>query len=507
MNLSNLSRPPQSLSATRQDDTRALGESIGLRETSEQAEDEVMQNGTFTQAILNSIAASVVVLDRDGTIVAVNESWRRFGLETEMESGKLVPGTEVGANYFAANGIGCCVEASAGIHAVLTGHSPNFSVEYPCHSPLQQRWFRVNAMPLGQLARAGVVITHTDITERKLAEDKLRIVAIATECQDGILVMDANLKILWVNRAFTQITGFPEQEAVGRTIAILRKNLRPASLYEGVWKEIERAGTWKGETVWQRQESGEEYHVRITLTKVQDKPAQVTHYVGHFTDTTLSQQQEAQRLFNEAAYRKTLVREVHHRIKNNLQGITGILRQFAEQYPETTEPINQAIGQVKSISVIHGLLGRAVASSVRLCELTGAIAEEIQDLWQTQIVMDIPHAWLPCVIAEEEAVPIALVLNELILNAVKHGGKAHGNVEITLRKGAGAGVVQLKIVNSGQLLRDQRQSGTLHNGLQLVEALMPRVGASISRDQLGDLVVTMVQLEPPVIFPELETST
>jgi two-component sensor histidine kinase len=120
-------------------------------------------------------------------------------------------------------------------------------------------------------------------------------------------------------------------------------------------------------------------------------------------------QREAKRLADEAAHRDTLVREVHHRIKNNLQGITGLLRQFAQHHPETAEPINQAIGQVQGIAVIHGLQGGAVASSVRLCELTGVIATEIQNLWQTPVILDILAAWQPRVIAENEAVPIALV--------------------------------------------------------------------------------------------------
>ena len=461
----------------------------------------------FTLAVLDAIAAHVVVLDQDGMIVAANQSWRRLVREAGPEAGRQVADSAVGANYFASDMAMCCAPSRTGIEAVLAGHAPDFSEEYCCRPPLQARWLSVSVMPLVISARMGVAITHTDISERKLAEETLRFGAIASECQDGIMVIDADLRIVWVNLAFIGITGFTEHDAVGNTCAILHDNRRPSPPYASMAQDIARSGSWRGETVWRRHDSGKEYGVNITVTAVRGVHAQGTYYVGRFTDATVSQQQEAQRLFNEAAYRKALVREVHHRIKNNLQGITGILRQFAEQHPATTEPINQAIGQVKSISVIHGLLGRAVASSVRLCELTGAIADEIADLWQTPIVMDIPPAWLPCVIAEEEAVPIALVLNELILNAVKHGGKAHGGIRITLRKGGGEAVVQLRIMNSGQLFHGQKQSGTSHNGLQLVASLMPRVGASIAREQLGELVVTTVQLEPPVIFPELEAAT
>lgn len=462
------------------------------------------ENGNLAQAILDAIPASVAVLDRNGTITAVNASWRRLGSEPCPAPGHIASGMSVGANLLAEGRAGA--HFGAGIRAVLEGREPEFSVDYACHSPRQQRWFRVTAMPVGQDGPDGAVVTQTDITERMVAEERLRIAAIAHECLDGIVVMDGAQKILWVNRAFTNITGLAQQEAVGKHSALLKKYFCSTSIYEHAWNEVDRSGSWRGETMLQRHGSGETYHAKGTLTKVVDVAARSNHYVAHFTDTTVTQQQEAQRLLNEAAYRKTLVREVHHRIKNNLQGITGILRQFADQYPAMLEPINQAIGQVKSISVIHGLLGRAVASSVRLCELTGAIAEEIQELWQTPIVLDIPPGWLPCVIAEEEAVPIALVLNELILNAVKHGGKADGGVQIALRKGERPGMIQLAIANAGQLPGDRSRSGVLHNGLQLVAALMPRDGARISQEQSGKLVITLLQFEPPVIHPELQAA-
>jgi two-component sensor histidine kinase len=103
------------------------------------------------------------------------------------------------------------------------------------------------------------------------------------------------------------------------------------------------------------------------------------------------------------------------------------------------------------------------------------------------------------VIAEKEAVPIALVLNELMLNAVKHGGQAQGGVNITLRKGAQADVVQVTISNPGQFSPHRRRSDTPHHGLELISALMPRTGASLLRHQQDNLVITVLALQPPVI--------
>jgi len=328
--------------------------------------------------------------------------------------------------------------------------------------------------------------------------EERRIAAIAFECQEGMAVMDANSRFLRVNQAFTQITGYSQQEAQGKTAAILRSDQHPSSFYERNWSEGKDKGSWQGEARFRRK-NGEFFPAQITVTAVKDEINKITHYVGNLTDTTNSQRQEQERLTNEAEHRDTLIREVHHRIKNNLQGIMGLLRQFARKHPETADLIHQAIGQVQGISVIHGLQGRAVTSSVRVCELTGAIADVIQNLWQTPVALDIPPVWRPCVIADSEAVPIALVLNELILNAVKHGGKASGRVNITLRKGPRPDVVQVKITNAGQLASDGGRTDTPYSGLHLISALMPPKGARIVQEQQGDLVITLLELAPPVI--------
>ncbi len=337
--------------------------------------------------------------------------------------------------------------------------------------------------------------------ERRRSEAALRIAAIAFEGQEGMIVMDTRQVILRANRSFTRIMGYTDEEVVGQTTAVIRSDRHDAAFFDEVWREARRAGAWQGE-IWYRRKSGEVFPCWVTGAAVADELGRATHVVVTFVDTTGQKQQESRRLADEAAHRDVLVREVHHRIKNNLQGITGVLRQFAQSYPQTLEPINQVIGQVRSIAVIHGLQGRASLSQVRLCELTGAIAAEIQSLWQTPVTVEIPRAWQPCGIAEMEAVPMALVLHELILNAVKHGGKAHGGVKITLSKGARPDVVRVMVANTGYWQTSFGSSTTSQTGLQLVAALMPQQGACLAMEQQGSQVVTLLELSPPVLHLE-----
>lgn len=205
-----------------------------------------------------------------------------------------------------------------------------------------------------------------------------------------------------------------------------------------------------------------------------------------------------------AAHREVLIREIHHRIKNNLQGVTGLLRQFADSHPEIVEPVNQTIGQVQSIAVIHGLQERAPAGNVRLREMIEAVAAGVGTLWQKPVAVEISPGWIPCTIEETEAVPLALILNELLSNAIKHGGRP-GQTGIMLKQGPRPDSIQLRIHNTGQLPSGFDPGRTTGTGLQLVESLMPRAGARLSWDCQDNNVITLLELESPVITTELES--
>jgi two-component sensor histidine kinase len=130
----------------------------------------------FTRSVLDALAAHIAVLDAQGTIVAVNEAWRRFGREHYAPS---FVWTGVGLNYLqvcqreATAGVPEAREAFTGLEAVLQGRQAQFTMEYPCHMPGHPRWFLLQATPLPP-PHKGLVLAHTDITARKQAEEQLR---------------------------------------------------------------------------------------------------------------------------------------------------------------------------------------------------------------------------------------------------------------------------------------------------------------------------------------------
>ncbi|MGZ8095783.1 MAG: PAS domain S-box protein [Methylosarcina sp.] len=128
-------------------------------------------------------------------------------------------------------------------------------------------------------------LSLTDITVRKQTEQALRIAAVAFEAQEGIIVTDANLSILCVNKAFSRITGFDEKDVNGKIPFFLEARLNDKRFYQTFWDTISSNGYWQNE-IWDKRKEGEEFAVLLSFAEVTGEDGYVTHYVGCCTDIT-----------------------------------------------------------------------------------------------------------------------------------------------------------------------------------------------------------------------------
>ncbi|MGB9093173.1 MAG: diguanylate cyclase, partial [Gallionella sp.] len=136
-----------------------------------------------------------------------------------------------------------------------------------------------------------IIGTHTDISERKQAENQLHIAAIAFEAQEGIMITDADNVILRVNRSFTNVTGYTAEEVVGHNPRILASGRHDADFFAEMWRDIRANGGWDGE-IWNRRKNGEVYPERLTITAVKDPKGVVTNYVATIVDFTMNKASE-----------------------------------------------------------------------------------------------------------------------------------------------------------------------------------------------------------------------
>lgn len=151
----------------------------------------------------------------------------------------------------------------------------------------KERWIASTGLALvaqGEVVRAVGVVQ--DITERKTTEEELRLASLVfNAASDALIVTDAEERILAVNPAFTQITGYSAPEVLGKTPRVLASGSHSASFYAGMWDKIAANDCWHGEIV-DRRKSGELYPKWMSINAVRNAAGRVTHYVGLFADIT-----------------------------------------------------------------------------------------------------------------------------------------------------------------------------------------------------------------------------
>ncbi len=193
--------------------------------------------------------------------------------------------------------------------------------------------------------------------------------------------------------------------------------------------------------------------------------------------------------------RDLLLREVHHRIKNNLQGIAGLLYNQTLAHPELAPLLETPIRQINSIALLYNLKSTG-EEKVFLCQLCQLIAQAGQGLTEATIHMDIPYD-KTIEVQDAEAVTLALVLNELLVNAIKHG---QGPLTLAMRWMGNAAQVILRNPCAQPLKLDFAKGIGLGMGLQLVRQLLPpRDLANLVISWQDGEVVTTLYLYPPLV--------
>jgi len=334
----------------------------------------------LAQAVLDSMPFQIAVLDHDGIIIAVNEAWQQFALENSNVPGQVARNTQIGTSYLdicrASLGLFSdgAADAGTGILAVLEGRLPRFNLDYLCPSPSQSRWFTLFVTPM---VEHGVVVTHVDITARKVAEENL------------------------------------------------------------------------------------------------------------------------------AQHRDALVREVHHRIKNNLQGVAGLLHRELGKFQGLDPRLAAAISQVNAVAIVHGLQADHPDESIRLDDSIRHICTMVAELAQHPVRFRIERkkSFRPVRIDSNEAVSVALVLNELILNAVKHSSDASSPPLVSLAADGFRARVVIRNPVTGMPDFNIATGEGLGTGLSLVRSLLPKEGTHLSYalDSRGFILATLSLAAPVVV--------
>jgi PAS domain S-box-containing protein len=163
-------------------------------------------------------------------------------------------------------------------------------MEIPQDSRLKMDWASIRLVRAG----TGLAVTVRDISERKQAEAGQRLAAsVFDNTLDGIFITDENFKIIAVNRAFTDITGYSATEAMGNTPRLLRSCHHDEAFYEAMRRAISETGSWQGE-IWDERKNGEPFCELLAIGAVRGEGGEITNYCAIFADITERKVAEAE---------------------------------------------------------------------------------------------------------------------------------------------------------------------------------------------------------------------
>ena len=127
-------------------------------------------------------------------------------------------------------------------------------------------------------------------SQNQMLED-LRIASYTFDSQEAVTITDPNGKIIRINNAFSEITGYSKEEAIGKNPSILKSGRHSAEFYQNMWDALHTQGKWSGE-IYNKRKSGEIYPERLSITAIKDENGITTHYIAQFTD--ISELKEAE---------------------------------------------------------------------------------------------------------------------------------------------------------------------------------------------------------------------
>ncbi|MFG0382603.1 putative bifunctional diguanylate cyclase/phosphodiesterase [Pseudomonas sp. zbq_18] len=268
------------------------------------------------------------------------------------------------------------------LRALLEERSPHYeSIFRLRHRDGEYRWLHSRGQLLldeqGDPER--FIGISSDITQRRADEDSLRqAAAVFDSTLEGVLVTDAELRIVHVNPAFSRITGYATEDVLGRSPDLFKSGHHDADFYRSLWHALEQRGSWSGE-IWNRRKSGEIFPMWQCIRVIHDENGNLSHYVAVFSD--ISAIKRSQRELDYLAHHDPLTSLPNRllfgeRIEQALQrahqdGLHGALLLIdLDHFKIVNESLGHSTGD-RLLKLIGARLGESLGGKLTLARLGG----------------------------------------------------------------------------------------------------------------------------------------
>jgi PAS domain S-box-containing protein len=431
------------------------------------------------RGFLESAPDAAVVVNSQGEIVAINSlTEKMFGYSRDELLGKrvemLVP------HRYRQTHVGQRSAYSAeprtrpmGAGRELTGQRKDGS-EFPVE---------ISLSPLETEEGTLVISIVRDVTQRRQAEAKFK--GLLESAPDGIVVVDSVGRILIVNTQAERMFDYRREELVGKPVEILvpeRYQGGHVAHRDGYFRSPKTRPMGAGRALMGRKRDGTEFPVEISLSPLEtEQGTLVTSIIRDITDRRRAEEQIKASLREK----EVLLKEIHHRVKNNLQVTSSLLKLQSGfiQDPQAREMFAESQNRIRSMALVHEKLYQSsdlsrIDFSDYIKSLTSLLFRSFGvDRERIALKIEGDHIFL----SVETAVPCGLIVNELLSNCLKHAfpeGRA-GEIAVGVYSREPAWCV-INVKDNGVGLPkelDLEQTETL--GLQLVRTLAGQLRAEV----------------------------
>ncbi len=244
------------------------------------ARETLVNQQELLSTVMNSVADLIFYKDNDSRYIGGNDSWFKYtGLSQEEIFGKT------DYDIHSPSDAKRFTQADS---EVFSAQKRLMATERVENRDGSVSIFEVHKSPLinQNNETVGLVGIVHDVTEKHKQEKHQRLAqSVFENTAEGIIVTDKNQIITSVNPAFSKITGYLPEDAIGKHPAMLSSGKHKNEFYENMWASITERGSWQGE-IWNRRKNNELYPELLTISEVKDKNGEVINYIGTFTDIT-----------------------------------------------------------------------------------------------------------------------------------------------------------------------------------------------------------------------------
>jgi len=457
-------------------------------------QDALRKERNFLSGILEASPAGILGCDREGNVLFANAAAETIlGLNRKALSKW---------NFFGPLGAVTDFEGrpasdqKAVFEDMVRTSTPLRGMQRAIRTPDgRTRYFILNAAPLPDESGAcgGFALVFEDVTreveaDRVNRENERRYQLITNSISDGVVVLDKDGRVVYVSPRWLAISEYSEEEAFGRPfpeVGVIPEEYIPLL-------QEKFGGAAEGETISLydmaiRTKSGRRIPIEANMSDYRDMKGRVIGRIGVFRD--ISERKRADAVLKSALREKEiLLREIHHRVKNNMQVISSLINLQAARLedPSTREMLRESQRRIRSMALIHEKLYQSTdLNRINFSEYVRSLCVHLFHGFQVdpkivRLKLDLEDISLDV----SSSIPCGLIVNELVSNSLKHAfpDGREGEIAVSFHRTDGEGL-ELRVTDDGIGVTpnfDFRNTGTL--GMQIVTMLVEQIGGTISRE-------------------------